>query len=90
MFWVSVPVLSEQMQDVLPKVSTPALIDHDEGVRAARRRLDAISMNAYSLPRRDGPDVFQRLKFEQGTTHAIVRWTRVASTAYEGTPRHAL
>ena len=71
MFCVSVPVLSEQMQDVEPSVSTPAWIDHDEGVAAARRRLDAIFMNASSLPRRDGPDVFQRLKFEQGTTHVI-------------------
>ena len=27
MFWVRVPVLSEQMQDVLPSVSTPARVD---------------------------------------------------------------
>ena len=60
MFCVSVPVLSEQMQDVEPSVSTPAW---------ERSRDDAIFMNASSLPRRDGPDVFQRLKFEQGTTH---------------------
>jgi hypothetical protein len=51
MFCVSVPVLSEQIQDVEPSVSTPALIDHDEGVAVARRRLDAIFMNAVSLPR---------------------------------------
>ena len=80
MFWVSVPVLSLQMQDVEPSVSTPALIDHDEGVAAAWRRLDAIFMNASSRTRRDGPDVFQRLKFEQGTTHVIVRRDAVYST----------
>ena len=55
MFCVSVPVLSEQMQEVEPRVSTPAWIDHD----------DAIFMKASSLPRRDGPDAFQRLKFEK-------------------------
>ena len=63
MFCVSVPVLSEQMQDVEPSVSTPALIDHE----------DAIDATASSLPRRDGPDAFQRLKFGPETTHVIVR-----------------
>ena len=63
MFCVSVPVLSEQMQDVEPRVSTPAWIDHDEGVAAT----------AVSPTRRDGPDVFQRLKIEEAT---MLSWRR--------------
>ena len=43
----------------------------------ALSREDAIDATALSLTRRDGPDVFQRLKLEKETTHVIVRWTRV-------------
>ena len=42
--------------------------------RRPRRREHprAIFMKALSLTRRDGPDVFQRLKIEEKTTHGIV------------------
>ena len=40
----------------------------------------AIFMNAVSPTRRDGPDVFQRLKIDKETTPGIVRWPRVPAT----------
>ena len=57
--------------------------DHDDGVDATWFHEDAIDVTAFSLTRRDGPDVFQRLKIEKETTHFIRRWRRRASTAYE-------
>ena len=47
----------------------------------ALSREDAIDATALSLTRRDGPDVFQRLKIEKETTHFIRRWRRRASMA---------
>ena len=38
---------------------------------------DAIAATALSRTRRDGPDVFQRLKIQKETTHGIVRRPRV-------------
>ena len=42
---------------------------------------DAIDATACSLTRLDGPDVFQRLKFEKETTHFIRRWRRFMKMA---------
>ena len=84
MFCVNVPVLSEQIQDVEPSVSTPARVDGvvfcGDGAPSPRRVAwycspgprHAIAATAYSRTRRDGPDVFQRLKIEEQTTHDLV------------------
>ena len=49
---------------------------HEDAVDALARRVgsltSAIDVTASSLTRRDGPDVFQRLKIEKETTHDLV------------------